>query len=193
MYKRTVFILLLSMNILKSFSQTESVPSLSFSKLGPAYEYSLGKNMSSKMQLGFFTIPKTVIYLPLGADMQSYADTYFFFQPGGNLSLRSYYNFKRRTRLGKNTSRNSANYFALVGMYLMNPLYTLSQDCMCRDFYSDDLSMDGLSTGFVWGMQRNYKSRFNFDFNVGFMNNYRDQLFDLYASTSLGIWLGSRK
>jgi hypothetical protein len=199
MFPKTFFLVFFSFCYFCLRAQTESIFSVSFSEVGPAYEHSLGKNMSAKLQLGFYATTQTFIDLGIGTTSSS--ATYYFLHPGGNLSLRSYYNYNRREKLGKNVSRNTANYFALVGMYLAKPFYNFSPDCSCTDFngnpirndvFANETATRGLLAGMVWGMQRNYKGRFSLDLNVGIGYNYSEKIPTLLSTTTLGMWLFSR-
>ena len=189
-----IFILVLS----ESQSQTEPLFSVSLSELGPGYEMPINRNLTAKIQLGFYGTSLTEEII----GNNSYTmNSYFFFHPGGQASLRYYYNFNRRNDLGKNTNRNSANYFGLMNMFLSKPFTYLGPDCGCTDLQGNPVSVDpeikemanrGLTTGLVWGMQRNYERRFSLDLSFGMGYSFTQSMPILLASTTVGFWLGKR-
>ena len=198
MYKRIFVSIVLLAIFSKSNAQTEPLFSISLSELGPGYELPLTSKITAKMQLGFYSTNLSVEEF----DASSYtSSSYFFFHAGGQASLRYYYNFNRRNDLGKNTNRNSANYFGLMNMYLAKPFTYLGPDCGCTDAQGNPVAIDpeindiasrGLTSGLVWGMQRNYERRFSLDLSFGVGYNLRQSMPILLASTTFGFWLGKR-
>src|SRR5690606_37975213 len=81
-------------------------------------------------------------------------------RPFVSLSFRNYFNFHKRELMEKNIRRNSGNYFALLTMVASKPL---NQD---KD-YDENLNNRMVNVGIVWGMQRNFSSRFSLDLNIG--------------------------
>lgn len=198
MYKRIIVSIVLLAIFSKSNAQTEPLFSISLSELGPGYELPLTSNMTAKMQLGFYSTNLSVEEF----DASSYtSSSYFFVHAGGQASLRYYYNFNRRNDLGKNTNRNSANYFGLMNIYLAKPLTYLGPDCGCTDAQGNPARIDselreaairGFRSGLVWGMQRNYERRFSLDLSFGLGYDFRESTPMALINTAIGFWLGKR-
>ncbi len=81
----------------------------------------------------------------------------YFIAPKAIGQFRYYYNFNKRVRKGRVTSRNSANYVALHVQYIFRPIVK-----NFIQFYPGRFS-----AGPVWGLQRTSKKGFNFNFFVG--------------------------
>ena len=105
----------------------------------------------------------------------------------GSSSFRVYYNDEKRKARGLNTARNSANYFALLGLLSSKPLG--------REPYNPDLNSLLLNAGFVWGLQRNYHSRFSLDLNLGlgYLRSKNTSGFGPVGEFNLGFWLGKKQ
>ncbi len=84
-----------------------------------------------------------------------------YFDPAFSAQYRYYYNYSNRLNKGKRTAMNSLNYFAGVyqGVFSKAPVLTDNPEQQKRR---------GIHTiGAVWGLQRNYRSRFSLDLNLG--------------------------
>src|SRR5690606_10719167 len=103
------------------------------------------------------------------------------------LSFRNYFNFHKRELMEKNIRRNSGNYFALLTMVASKPL---NQD---KD-YDENLNNRMVNVGIVWGMQRNYSSRFSLDLNIGagYAKMGHSSGISPIGEINLGLWLGKR-
>ncbi|MEW7292289.1 DUF3575 domain-containing protein [Aquimarina sp. 2304DJ70-9] len=120
------------------------------------YEMRLTKNTSLALQLGteLWAIEngltgKTRWGLYLNAD------AYY----------RYYYNFKRRTRKGKNTLNNSANFVGILAKYIHT-------DPIIGDTPPDDAYY--AHVGPVYGLQRTFWKRFNLAFDIGIAYAFSD-------------------
>ncbi|WP_375325189.1 hypothetical protein [Flagellimonas sp. GZD32] len=115
--------------------------------LSPGFTYELGlfKNQSVSTSLGLATA--------------TYEEGYAFGLASNN-RYRYYHNFRRREDLGKNTSGNSANYIAAAQAIFFSQLRISTNIEGPDDF---NLGFYGM----VYGIQRTYKSGFNFNVELG--------------------------
>jgi hypothetical protein len=182
----------------------EKVTTIAISDLGISHENILSKNNTIKIKVGFvgsilfataiannFLNPFPITYDIVQFNLHNFA----------NLSFRHYYNFQKRQNKGKNISKNSGNYIGVSTRYIAPPFARTKP--ICRDCPQNVISYfnpsnydDQLPTGFVpglvWGLQRNYKSRFNLDFNIGVGYSFKASAPNLISDLSLGIWLGKK-
>lgn len=112
---------------------------------GFTYEFGLFKNQSVSTGLGLATA--------------TYEEGYAFGLTMNN-RYRYYHNFDRRERLEKNTSGNSGNYIAAAQAIFFSQL-RVSTNIEGPDDYN--LGFYGV----VYGIQRTYKSGFNFNAELG--------------------------
>ncbi len=70
---------------------------------------------------------------------------------------RYYYNLQKRLDNNKDIANNSGNYLAFNASYYFNPIG--------NDVFISNL--DGTTIGGVWGFQKTYKSKINFNANTG--------------------------
>ncbi len=107
--------------------------------------------------LGRFTTVNVNPYLDLGYSSNFVLGSAWLVQPSLNIQLRRYYNLLKRTARNKKTEGNSASFVALdllgVGRSIID-----AEDF--RNYYYYGL-------GAVWGIQRTYRSNFNFSFQTG--------------------------
>ena len=82
---------------------------------------------------------------------------FYYLSPKAVGQFRYYYNFDRRVRKGKVTSRNSANFIGLHANYIFRPILKNFSDSYPGKFL----------IGPVWGLQRTSKSGVNFNFYTG--------------------------
>lgn len=163
--------------------------------LGPGfgYEKRIAKYQSLYLH-GFLSISGGVGYSSIvGFHSALYLD------PTLSLEYRYYYNFRRRLERGKRVAMNSLNYLA--------PFFTTSFPG--KNFINTEGGVDRShramhAIGATIGMQRNYKSRFSLDLNIGI--GYRlepenigsaertvDNLFYFPGRISFGFWLNKRR
>ncbi len=83
------------------------------------------------------------------------------FDPAATLQYRYYYNSVAREAKGKRTDMNNLNYVSFI---LETTLIT--QKFLLVDYTKKDHHAVK-ELGIAWGFQRNYKSRFSLDLNVG--------------------------
>lgn len=183
-------------NASKSQVVTEDVFKVTFLNPGVAYEKSLG---------GVHTIYGQAFANFSSSITEDYYEEYnidFFVEPALTLQYRLYYNLNRREDRGKNTARNSGNYFTFINenRFTKAPLGLNDvKEAKIRPVIAGALG---------WGLQRNYDSRFSLDFYLGAgvkhaktttYNDY-DQLYSVNKTSfafigqiNLGIWLGQRQ
>ncbi|MEH6406876.1 MAG: DUF3575 domain-containing protein [Leeuwenhoekiella sp.] len=107
-------------------------------------------------------------------------NTDFSFFPYFQPEYRYYYNFKRRNRLEKNVTNNSANYFA--GFSRISSGKALIGD---RNYSSDYFTTYGV----LYGLQRTYSSGFNLGFQLGAGVEFNDE-WESNFGPQLGFSLG---
>jgi hypothetical protein len=124
--------------------------------------------------------------------------TTFYFDPALDVQYRFYYNARTRVEKEKRFEKNSMNYVAAA----FELIYT-RMPILGSSFFSTQRRPVN-TYGVLWGFQRNYKSRFSLDFNIGpglqiantstssFRESYQSSGFTLMSQINLGIWLGSR-
>ena len=102
-------------------------------------------------------------------------------------SFRVYYNFEKRKLKEKNTDRNSANYFALLTIVATKPFN--------KPKYDMRLDNPILNAGIVWGLQRNFPSRFSLDLNIGLGYGKVGSETGIIpiGEFNIGFWLGEKK
>jgi hypothetical protein len=130
-------------------------------------------------------------------------DINFYVDPAITAQYRFYYNFNKRANKSKRVEGNSANYFAAdyEGIFSKLPI---------SDSYNEEIDRRLLNRiGAVWGFQRNYKSKFSLDFNVGLgymfgksteydfllennVSNSQGQI-TLLSQINIGFWLSAVK
>lgn len=105
---------------------------------------------------------KNTIYSELstgfGFRKNSFGSTWTFY-PVINEQLRHYYNLEKRSLNGKKINGNSGDFLALNAIYNFKSFSTQNN---LRN--NDDAS---LVIAPVWGMQRTYTKKFNFNLNAG--------------------------
>ena len=125
-----------------------------------------------------------------------------FFDPALTAQYRYYYSYKNRSSKEKRTAMNSLNYIAPVWESIYSKEYELTSSAVIEDRRFIH------KFGIVWGLQRNYKSRFSLDLNVGpgvvfgkqttiddFGQKERDRyaVFSLLGQINIGFWLNRRR
>jgi transposase-like protein len=194
-----LFIILLSLST-KSFSQSKStlndIVKVTFLNPGVSYEKVITKNQTLFGQ-AFMNTSLSVGYSgALGNTSKIYLE------PAFTLQYRYYYNYNRRENKGKRTAMNSLNYLSPV-------LETVfSKKAILSNSYFEDKPRAINKLGVVWGFQRNYKSRFSLDLNIGLSylfstaktNDYYGNIVtkninrvSTLSQLNLGFWLNKRK
>jgi hypothetical protein len=127
-------------------------------------------------------------------------ETSFYLDPAINLQGRQYYNAARRAAKGKPVTRNSMNYVSILVKT------ELSKQNLASGYLAANQRRPIVTTGLVWGFQRNYNSRFSLDVNFGagylfakdrvHINNGVEKIntsgFTTVGQVSLGFWLNNR-
>ena len=152
-------IFLLSAQLLKAQKQRDTVlrdvTRVTLINPGLSYEKALGNFQTIQVHAFMNTSAALGYSSALGWSGELY------FDPAISAQYRYYYNYSRRLDKGKRTAMNSLNYFAGVyqGVFSRAPVVTDNPEQRSRR---------GIHTiGAVWGLQRNYRSRFSLDLNVG--------------------------
>ena len=158
--------------------KTVPVTKITFIEPGIAHEFPVGRTQTLFVRAGLTATLATDYYDEI---------TGVLFRGFGSASYRVYYNFEKRSLMEKNTSRNSANYFALLVLAGTQPL-NKGED------YDTDLNNSILNTGIVWGFQRNYPSRFSLDLNLGlgYLKAGNREGVGFLGELNIGLWLGKR-
>jgi len=185
-----------------SFSQEESKPEITnvtkitFLDPGLGYEKRIAKNQSVNIQ-GFMNISAG-----FNSSSSFGTSSYFYLDPALMLQYRYYYNLLNRESKGKRTEMNSANYISPIFQTVFYKV-RLSD----AQYTGKDRTMIN-TLGLVWGFQRNYRSRFSLDLNMGvgyrfggraeldnngkvFINSVSE--FAIPVHFTLGFWLNKRK
>ncbi|ULQ50865.1 hypothetical protein [Flavihumibacter fluvii] len=124
------------------------------------------------------------------------------FVPGVNAQYRFYYNARKRHEKGKRTAMNSLNYIAPAYEVLFSA-YNVDEDAIDEESHVRPIH----TIGAVWGIQRNYKTRFSLDLSLGIgyqiaESTYYDAVDQYYTSIKgtptaiiklqLGIWVNKK-
>ena len=184
------------------FAQTErefsvsTITKATFFNPGISYETKIGQFQSIYGQAFMNTS------FGLGYSSSLKNTSFIYFDPALTLQYRYYYNFKKREGKGKRTKMNSLNYVSSI-------LQTdFSKRPIADAYYPESTRRPVSSFGLAWGFQRNYRSRFSLDLNlgIGYLNarstslNSMEQFVSRSAGQlatigqlNLGIWLNRRK
>jgi hypothetical protein len=162
---------------------------------GIGYEKRIGKFQSLYLQ-GFFNIIAGLGY----SSSQGFLSQ-FYLDPALSLEYRYYYNYRRRQERGKRTAMNSLNYIApfFRTIFEKGEYFNAMGDIV-------EKRKPVHALGATIGMQRNFKSRFSLDMNIGVgytivpkstnpapsLRNYNNSLY-IPIRISFGIWLNKRK
>ncbi|HUR10096.1 MAG TPA: hypothetical protein VM012_01930 [Flavitalea sp.] len=167
----------------------QNITKVTVFQLGISHEHRVGKLQSLYLQP----------YMKSGVSF-SYSSSfgtksYVFSDPAITAQYRYYYNAARRLTKGKQTNRNNLNYIAAYS----EAVFYHEKSTGWRTIYT---------IGPVWGIQRNYESRFSLDFNLGtgfyfgkgWIESFNDlprignvSGFDLILQINIGFWLGSKR
>lgn len=162
---------------------------------GFSYEHKIGRLQTLKAAVSMAASFGYTYSSSLGSE------AYLYFDPAASLAYRYYFNYRQRSEKGKRTDMNSLNY--------IGPMYNVVfTKAAIKENSFEENEVRGVSVaGVVWGMQRNYRSRFSLDLNLGLGYQFGrvtqyDQNNQIYSSTegslypmgtlTLGIWLNRR-
>ncbi|GIQ60679.1 DUF3575 domain-containing protein [Flavobacterium collinsii] len=155
MKKKYLFLFLsfLIINVIQAQDEAPSVEKNQFkiNMISPGFVYEHG-----------FTAKNTLyseISLGVGYSYNSfYNESNVYFSPLISEQFRHYYNLEKRTKKGKRTAHNSANFFALNAQYNFRTVST-------NERYRERVPSTTLAV--LWGLQRTYNRKFNMEFNLG--------------------------
>ncbi len=169
------------------------VTKLTFFGPGISYEKRIGKLQSLMGQA--LLSPEIYIGYSSAFGNMSRIDIY----PALGLQYRYYYNLAKRNTKEKRTQMNSANYIgAMTEIYFYKDRILANAE---KDLRSSKV------TGIVWGLQRNYQSRFSLDLSFGLGYIFTKQTtindagqyitensgaFTNVGQIALGIWVNKR-
>lgn len=180
----------------ESNSDVTNVSKVSLLVPGVSYERKTGKSQTLFLQ----AFLSTSVYYSYSSSFGSSGGVYF--DPALKAQYRFYYNAARRTEKGKRTEMNSLNYVAPVWETFF------SDGAVTESSVNEEKARAIHSVGVVWGFQRNYKSRFSLDFNLGAGYLFtkgteigndglpvkeNQSLLTPLGQLSLGFWLNKRK
>lgn len=175
--------------------EVTSVIKLTLLSPGGGYEHPIGRHQTLHLQ-GMFTLSGGLGYSSSMGWLSN-----FYLDPALALEYRHYFGMKRRWERGKNVALNSGNY--LAGLF--------RSDFPKRYYLNDVGEIDRrrrpvYALGVLVGMQRNYRSRFSLDMNIGLGHSLEQGYIDPTGEStthnsqfyfpgklSLGIWLNKRK
>ena len=104
--------------------------------------------------------------------------------PSAMAGVRNYYNIKKRENKGLRTTLNSANYISPI---------LFASTAKVRSSGPDFFGVIGA----VWGLQRNYQSKFSLDLNAGLGYGFSSypsiKELQIINQLKLGIWLNKVK
>ena len=199
--KPILFVALLVTTV-QSFAQQEpatdinNLGKISFLSPGASYELRVAKFQS----LYFHT------FLHASASFSFFDsgnDHHFYFDPAIGVQYRYYYNAKKSAAKGRVTTNNNLNYVAAMyeNIYTKMPVNS--------DFFIEDKRRSIQKVGALWGLQRNYKSHFSIDLNLGLGCLFsKGTTYDGFTGTyvsknivqvtspgrlTLGFWLAGKK
>jgi len=192
-----IMVFLLSNNLLAQDTSSVITNVTRITLLNPGVSFEMKTGKASTVYLHAYTTTLSSI----GYSSTFGWSTQFQFDPSLSLQYRFFYNIKRRMEKGKRVEKNSANYIA--------PVYQLSfsKNALSDGVYVNNDSRRPINElGVVWGMQRNYASRFSLGINAGpgiffGKDNVDDPIgsysvniteFTIVAHLELAIWLGRR-
>jgi len=186
---------------IESFSQDKELPQITniakitFFNPGISYEKAIGSSQSLYGQ-AFMNTSFSIGYSSTFGNTSSIS-----FDPAFTIQYRYYYNYTKRQQKRKRTEMNSLNY--------LGPAFqtVFSKDRVSDDHYMENKARPINTIGVVWGFQRNYKSRFSLDLNLGLgclftsatvigpadepIKDYVAQ-FTTLGELNLGFWLNKR-
>jgi hypothetical protein len=127
-------------------------------------------------------------------------DAGFYLDPALNLQGRHYYNAARRAAKGKVITRNSMNYVSVLVKT------EISKQNLASGYFAANRRRPIVTTGLVWGFQRNYNNHISLDVNFGagylfakdrvYINDGVEKInasgFTTVGQVSLGFWLNKR-
>ena len=174
----------------KSQADIVNITKLTFLDPGISYEKRIGKLQSLYFE-AFMSISGSIGY----SDALGNTST-FYLDPSLALQYRYYYNSEKRQSKGKRTDMNNLNYFSAI-------IETVFSKRRVSSNYFEERDHRTINTiGLVWGIQRNYKSRFSLDLNLGPGYYFTKATvggtihvsgFTTIGQLNFGFWLNKRK
>jgi hypothetical protein len=164
----------------------------------------LNPGLSYEAKVGRSQTIYTQAFLNLSGVYDDYAGATFYIDPALTLQYRYYYNGKKRQEREKRTEMNSMNYLA--------PVYEVifTRAALFSGYVEETSRRSVHRLGAVWGIQRNYKSRFSLDLNLGLGYMFgKSTTYDYWGTgnyisetagqvtfmgqINIGFWLNKRK
>ena len=162
---------------------------------GFSYEKSIGKFQT----LHAYALYNIYTYTKSGYGV---TESKNYFDPTLMLGYRYYCNYNRRLNMGKFTERNSMNYVSALAQVFFSKIP------VGDNAYENSTRRPVYIFGVLYGLQRNYKSRFSLDINFGlgiitskshYYNGYtglntegNQSQATIPGQVTLGFWLGKR-
>jgi len=141
--------------------------------LAPALKYEAGLTDKTSLTFG--------VGLGFSIIGGSNRDTEVSFFPFLESQYKYYYNFEKRTKKGKSTLNNSANYISFLAVLQSNkPLFKNSR-------YNDQAV---IAVGPTWGFQRTYKKGFRLSLDLGLGYAYETIRENGFVTPLIDIELG---
>lgn len=173
---KKILLIILMINVFNTYAQT-NVNTISTKNMFtanvimPGIHYEIGLTSKTSIKLGLTTGFSWVYSSANGSEYGVF--------PSFEGAYRYYYNFERRKRKGKRTDNNSGNYIAISS-------YVTSGDPLIGDLESR-LDYNGV-VGPVWGVQRTYKSKLNWNLALGMGYGFNEE--NTYISPIVNFSIG---
>lgn len=158
---KKIFFFICSLITLNCFSQNNNeadivdITKVTFFAPGVSYEKRVGEFQSVYGHIF------TSTFLSFDHSSSLGNTSFFSLDPAVNLQYRYYYNSEKRAIKGKTTEMNNLNY--------IGPVFeaVFSKKSISTSYVVENNRRAIYTLGFLWGMQRNYNSRFSLDLNLG--------------------------
>jgi hypothetical protein len=200
---RVIFSAALLLSGLVSFAQinagveTVSLTTITFLNPGVKHEQKTGKKQTLCVHAYMATLTSETYSGANGFNMN------FYLEPALNVQYRFYYNASKRAKKGKSIQRNSMNY---ISPLIKTEISKREMASIYSGFPSQKTHRPIITSGLVWGLQRNYSRHFSLDINFGagylFVNDRAHRSgefgrvntsgFTTVGQVSLGFWLNKR-
>lgn len=161
---KKILLVVLIISVFNSYAQTNNVNTIGTKNMFtaniimPGLQYEIGLTSKTSIKLGLTTGFAWVYSRAKGSEYGVF--------PSFEGSYRYYYNFERRKGKGKRTDNNSGNFIAISS-------YVTSGDPLIGDLESR-LDYNGV-VGPVWGIQRTYKSKLNWNVELGMGYGFNEE------------------
>lgn len=159
---KKILLTILVINFFNGYAQTSTgTPNtknmFTINVIMPGVQYEMAVTSKTSLSIGLST-GLAWVYSDIGGS------EYGIF-PSFQGAYRYYYNFEKRKQKGKRTDNNSGNYLALSS-------YLTSGDPLIGDIETS-VDYNG-AVGPVWGIQRTYKSKLNWNLELGVGYGFND-------------------